>query len=237
MVLAEHVSASDVEDAAVGSRRHRVHLDALAEVHRARDLGAGRDRVDHLDRGVWLTYAVRLPRISTMSSGPGRTVLFTPRTVAGEVVRSSETNWRSPWSGSPIRASPRRPFAEGQRVDAAVSCGHGRRHPRSQPRCGRRCGGRRRDSGDGGQRGDGQGETAHAGGTGHEGTSGRRRRWGRSATEVRAAAEIRRCPGNLRQNSRALAGSSRMPATSERKREPFSPSMCRWSKLRARVVT
>ncbi len=61
----------------------------------------------------WLTYAVRLPRISTRSSGPGRSLLFTPRTVAGEVVRSSETSpWRSPWSGSPIRASARRPFAE-----------------------------------------------------------------------------------------------------------------------------
>ena len=38
------------------------------------------------------------------------------------------------------------------------------------------------------------------------------------------------------QKSSAEAGSSSTPATSARKREPFSPSMCRWSNDSARVV-
>ena len=43
--------------------------------------------------------------------------------------------------------------------------------------------------------------------------------------------------GRRPQKSSAVAGSSRMPATSARKREPFSPSMWRWSKDSASVVT
>ena len=41
---------------------------------------------------------------------------------------------------------------------------------------------------------------------------------------------VTRAPDARPQNSSAVAGSSRMPATSARNREPFSPSMCRWSK-------